>query len=450
MSTQLRQIEDVKSLVRKLYGHEHAAKNPVTRTLWGALRWAAMLYHEYVRDNVRVRAESLSYLMLFSFLPLVAGGFFIVNIFAQFGMVQEALGGFLNRFLETIPEEHREFVLEYALKFKDAYLASLGAKSGTLGIFALFFLAWVGLKVYVNVDRTLNDIWSSDHNRPWLEQARNFLVVSIVAPLVLTATLSIPLVLHRIPVTQRLLDSVPLVWGLLNWGLPLVIVMGVLAFLYRFVPVRRVRWSSALAGGLFAGTALQIANLGMNLYFRLGTQTAYGKAAVLPLIGFWIYVVWVIVILGAELSYLMQNGQDLVRGGEKSRSLHEAESLVPVLLSFYEALREGRNPVRLEDLRVATGLSSSSLRQIIDHLAAENLVLEVQTDARTLEGEYALSRDLGPLKVSPILQKFLGKEGRLGPQAHQELWKKALAAWASAYGELTFGDLARQVHDSPQ
>lgn len=449
MSFQNRQVENLHKLVRRLQQRENNAKSQLARKSLRVARWAVMLYHEYVRDDVRVRAESLSYLMLFSFLPLVAGGFFIFNIFAQFGMVQEALGGFLNRFLETIPEEHREFVTDYVLKFKDAYLASLGTKSGTLGIFALFFLAWVGLKVYVNVDRTLNVIWSSERNRPWLEQARNFLVVSIVAPIVLTAALSIPLILRRGALTHEVLDSIPLLSALLNWGLPLLIVVGVFAFLYRFVPVDGVRWRNALIGGLFTGATLQVANLGMNLYFRFGTQTAYGKAAVLPLIGFWIYLAWVIVILGAEVSFLLQHGRRLFNTLDPSPTLVEAEGLVCALVYLLEAFRGGQNPVSVETLRDATGLDSTKLAALIEHLQKENLVLETRARSASVDTELLLSRDLAPVKVSSILSNFLGN-ARLGSPAQRELWNRGLKAWAASYGDLTFGELARSPAGAPQ
>ena len=394
-----------------------------------------MLYHEYVKDDIRIRAESLAFLMMFSLLPLIAGGFFIFTVFAQFDMVQEAMSSGLDRFLSTIPDNHRAFVLEYVLRFKDAYWASVGAKSSRIGIFAFFVILWIGLQFFNNVDRTLNYIWSSDRTRPALEQIRNFLVVSVGAPLALIATLSLPFILRRLPVTGALFERAPWMVPLLNWVLPLLLLFGIFAALYRYVPVRRVRWNSALGGAAFASIALQIVNFGMNIYFRHFTQTAYGKAAVVPLIAFWIYVVWIVVILGAKVSFLMQNGADVLASVDRSPTLRESEALLLLLVHFQESHSKGRNPVRFEDLRDMTEIDAYALRALLDYLQQEKWIVECVPSKKTTEGEYALARSTDGVRMGQILEKFLGHSQPIADERIRATWSASLEAWCGSLKE---------------
>ena len=139
MSLRDQQILRLKNSVVTLVEKEQASTG-IQRIFYKALRWLMMLYVEFIKDDVKVRSESLAFLMIFSLLPLIAGCFFIFTILTQFGLVQEAIGDFVTRILETFPEDQRSLILEYTLKFKDAYLASIAGKSGTLGIFSLAIL----------------------------------------------------------------------------------------------------------------------------------------------------------------------------------------------------------------------------------------------------------------------------------------------------------------------
>ena len=169
MTTPQHRAHAVRDQLRQLLVRERDERRPAPRALLVAWRWMLLLYHEYIADDVRIRAESLAFLMIFSFLPLVAGLFFLFSLFAQFGMVQDAIGDFIQRALVTIPEQHRAWLEHYVLQFKDAYLQNLAQKSGSIGIFALFILIWVGLQTFNNVDRTLNRIWGAERERPFLE-----------------------------------------------------------------------------------------------------------------------------------------------------------------------------------------------------------------------------------------------------------------------------------------
>lgn len=426
----------------ELQRRERAEKNRFKRLGWFVWRWAVMVYHEFVRDDVGIRAESLAYLMLFSLIPLVAGGFFIFTVLAQFGLVQDAIQNAVDGFLATIPGEHREFINTYLLQAKDSYLSTIQEKSGTIGIFALVFLAWVGLKTFNNIERTLNFIWSSESERPFFEKVRNFLVVVVAAPVAITGGLSVPLILKKIPTTRYLLEQVPLLGALLNHVVPLGLIFCVFLGMYRFVPVRRVFWRSALIGAVFATVLIEVSNFLIRLYFQFGMNSAYGKAASVPIIGFWIYLVWLIVITGSEISYLIQNEKQVLQEPSREPTFREAEALLLVLSVLLEAHQTGTNPVSFSMLSEASGLKGDSLAFLLDYLQERGFVVEVNPSVEKEDIEFVLSRDVSDVPISNLLADFVGEP--TGERTSvRRLWERALVSWLSQFEQVTIANLQK-------
>lgn len=437
MSVRGKKIHFIAQRVRSLYDRERREKTPGRRFMLSTYRWILMLYHEFLRDDVKVRAESLAFLMVFSLLPLIAGAFFVFTIFTRFGFVQEVLDGSVESLLLNIPDAHRSFIRDYIIQFKDNYLESLSAKSGTVGIFALFILIWIGLQTFNNIDRMLNHIWSADRSRPFFEQVRNFLVVAIAAPMVLVSGLSVPLVLEKVGTAYPLLSHLPAIGLFLRTVLTPLLVLLTFTVIYRYVPVRPVRWKPALIGALFATVCFQITNSIIRIYFIYGTNSAYGKAAVLPLIGFWIYIIWIVVILGAEVSFLIQNEMDIIFSSEIDPTLREGGTLLALLSVLFFAHREKTNPVDFERLRAASGLTSARLHTILDFLFQRKLIVECVSVERTVEGSYALACDPDEIILREVLQDFYKNANFVPAHALDARWQKSLIEWFDSFDEVS-------------
>jgi membrane protein len=443
LSSQSHKVKQIRRRVAKIREHELKTRSVWERRFDTVQRWLWMLYHEYLKDEVQIRAQSLAFLMIFSLLPLIAGAFFVFTFFAQFGMVQDALQGMVSQFLGTIPPVHRDFINEYILHFKDAYLANLTQTSSSVGVFALLILAWVGLQTFNNVDATLNYIWSADRSRPFYEKARNFIVVAVVAPLVLTAGFSVPIILQKFSVTRFFLERFTILSVLLNFVIPSVLVLGIFLMMYRFIPVRRVWWRSAFYGALFSTSMLAMVNLVMRIYFAVGTNSAYGKAAAVPLIGFWIYALWIVVILGAEVSFLIQNGHDIFVAPEREPSLKEGRGLLSILVHLYRAYLKGSGPARFETLREVSGLDSAKTRHCLQYLSRQNWVVECAERPELAVGEYVLARDPSTLALDALLIDYFcfSESETTGPLDKQ--WDKGLDHWVGFFKKTSLADLAK-------
>jgi len=442
VSLKNQKITALSQRISRIRALESKSRNPFARLGLKAWRWFWMLHHEFIRDDVHIRAESLAFLMVFSLLPLIAGGFFVFNIFMKFGFVQEGLENFLLSFLDTIPSEHRLFVSDYVIKFKDSYLNSMAQKSGSIGIFAMLFLGWVGLKTFTNIEKTLNQIWSSDNERPFLERLRNFVVVAIGAPTVLVSALSIPLILQR-QAGNFLTGWLSLLTTVFNAFLSPLIIFFTMAAIYRYVPVRKVPWKATLVGGIFATVGLELANHFMKIYFQYGTYTGYGKAAIVPLLGFWIYVVWIIVILGAEVSYLMEHGKDLFESKGESPAVRDGQALLHILCELNAAHHRGDGPLSYELLYESSGISTQNLRGILDYLEETGFVAVVGIQRGHDAIHFMLGRSLKGISVKKILEDYYGASWSIVDSPLAKTWDKGLSTWMSYFENLEISDLSR-------
>jgi len=257
------------------------------------------LYRKMLKDEVAVRAQALSYFTLFSILPLIAGVFLLLNFFSQWGPVKNEFQDLLIKLLQPVPDRYRDALVHFIFEFKDVYLARIAQKSGTIGVFALGVLVWIMAKVFMNVEDTLNRVWASDQKRGWFERFQSFVVCAVVIPASVIVAISLPGVVGYFG------GATIAFW--LKQGIPLFVELFGMAFVFRSFPSTRVQWRSAFGGAAVATVLWMIADLLLKIYFRFGTETAYGKAAILPIVAFLIYVFWTIFIVGAEVSYLIQH-----------------------------------------------------------------------------------------------------------------------------------------------
>lgn len=391
--------------VRAVLLHHHSLlleTGPWRVRAWHRLRtWVAMLQYEWLKNDVAIRAESLSYYTLFSFMPLMAGVFLLLGFFSQWGPVQQEFEGLLGRALGAIPEDQRKTLLQFILQFKDQYLANLSRKSGSIGIFAVGILLWIGARVFFNIESLMNRIWEVREERAWWDRVRNFFFCMVLLPIVYAATLSIPRIIEWVHPgkVNALLEQVFLEF----------LVLTSFAVVLKSFPNTRVSWRGAGAGALVGTAGFTLAQAFLRIYFQMGTETAYGKAAVLPLFAFFIYVSWVIFILSVEISLLVERGSRAWAGMLPESSLSKALVLERLIRTLRLRFEEGRAPASLAELSAELAIPSPFLETVLEYLVLREKVLRGDSGyalvcSVTEEDLLCLIKDL--LELGRLNQKF--------------------------------------------
>ena len=326
-----------------------------------------ILYHEIIRDDVTIRAESLSYFTLFSIMPIIAGLFLAVGAVSQWAPIQESFQQLIQHILEPLPVDHRKSLMQFILQFKDEYLQKITSKGSTIGFFAVFILIGIIGKVYLNLEDLMNRIWSAHENRPWIERFRNLVLTMVILPFSIFTALSLPGLVEKF-------GGVKL--GLfVEKGVPALLLFGTLFFLFRYFPNVDVKSKNATKGAALSSVLFFISNSVLSVYFKFGTQTAYGKAAAIPLAAFFIYVSWIIIMVGAEWSFVLQNEASFTDTVFEHPNLQEASLLLKVIETCKRRHEEGKQPASENELCRQLGVSSRSLLKVTDFLIQQGTLI---------------------------------------------------------------------------
>jgi membrane protein len=373
-----------------------------------ALQLVVMVGEGVVRDRLWLRATALAYVSALSLVPALA---LAVSLIGALGVSEDVARLAVDRIAAGSPEA-AEWILRLV---SGVSLASLG----TLGAATLFATTVLTLG---NVERALNDVWGVRQQRSWVRRFADYLTVLVVAPLLLGVALSLRTTLESQWLVQKLLE-VPALADLYRTGLgfaPTLLTFVALAFLYWFLPNTEVRLSAAALGGLVAAflfDAAQSLYLGFNVGMaRYGA--VFGTFAVLPLFLVWIYVSWLVVLLGAEVAFAVQHlahHRREARAAPPGAAERERSGLA-VALAVARAFGAGR-AVTPEELSDELDLPVRSLRDVLADLAAAGIVA-ARGDAR--EDAFQLGRPACAIAVAEVRAALRGPtragHGR-GPEA---------------------------------
>jgi len=237
-------------------------------------------------------ARSLSFTTLLAIVPLATVALAFVAQFPVFESWLTALEGFVLK--NMLPSSTSSVVHQYVLGFAEQAARLTGISIALIAVTAALAIA--------TVEREINQIWGIQRGRPIARRIVVYLVGLTAGPVLLGASISLTtwiVVQSLAAVPLRKTDT-----DIVLRALPVLFAASGLTLLYKVVPARKVRWRPALAGGITAAIALEIAKFGFALYLgQVHTyQLIYGALASLPVFLLWIHLCWVIVIAGAAIS----------------------------------------------------------------------------------------------------------------------------------------------------
>lgn len=397
----------------------------------------------FLADSCMLRASALTYATLLSIVPLLALMFALLKGFG----VQNTLEPLILEHLALGAEDIVSQIIRYIDNTNVARLGVVGLAALILAVLALLS----------NIEKSFNHIWSVDETRPLLRRFADYFSVVAIGPIFVIAAISMTSSLASNELVTHLQENTylgPMVL-LLFKAIPFVGMWVTFTALYIFMPNTRVNYTAALVGGIFGGTLWQLAQWGY-VHFQVGVgryNAIYGTMAALPIFMVWLYVSWLIVLLGVEMTYAWQNLRLVpsdIRGSEvnfASRELVSLTAMLAVSESFY------RGESRWDSSQVATRLDLPPrlAHDILQQLVRLGFLSEVKDGARESYA-YQPGRALESLTVHDLLQG-LKQDGinytrlRSTPEREvvREIESTIEAAGRSALANMTLQDLVKEM-----
>lgn len=376
----------------------------------GPVRLLDVLGRDLVYGQLTLRAMGLVYTTLLSLVPLLALSFSVLKAFGVSNQTDTILLGFLAPLGEKSVEVTRWIV---------RFIENLNA--GVLGSIGLALLIYTVVSLIQKVEESFNFIWHVSEMRGFARRFTGYLSVLLIGPVFIFAAVGLAASVLNTAVAQHLLAMEPLGGIAYAAGktIPFLMVIGGFTLIYIFGPNTNVQTGAALVGGALAGALWQGAGWTFAAFAAKSTQydAIYSSFAILLLFLIWLYVNWLILLLGASIAFYHQHPEYLVlRSGEPRLSgrMRERVALVAMYL-IGKSFTEGGPRWTLAALTQRLGVPTRSLENVLTAMREGNVL--IQTDSEP--PAYVPARALETIALPELLDavRSAGEEPSLGPDS---------------------------------
>ena len=289
----------------------------------------SFMWRHFVHDRIIMSAGSLAFQTLLSLVPLMAVSLSILKVFPLFASLKHYIGDFL---FQNFAPAQGAILKQYLWEFID--------KTSSLSTVGGLFLILIALFLISTIDQTLNDIWEVQTPRRRLQGFTLYWTVLTLGPLFIgTSIVASSYVWYSVlsgaelrEMKMRLLSFVPF----FNTAIAFFL-------LYMLVPNRKVRFTHALAGGVLAAVLFELAKKWFAFYVSSFAtfQHIYGALSVVPMLFFWIYLEWIVVLTGAEFVFSLDHFRPVVCRSREFDPLQGIPEIVAVLRAVWRAQASG-------------------------------------------------------------------------------------------------------------
>ena len=299
--------------------------------------------------------------------------------------------------------------------------------SGALGLTGVIFLIVTAVSLLRGIEETFNDIWGVTRGRNWLLQIMLYWTIITLGPVLLATALGLTGSVHM-QNSRAFVESSPFLAPVVKHLLPIMVLSLTLGLIYKLTPNTKVELGAAMIGGVSAGAAWHIYNqLGFLLASRaMSASKFYGGLFLIVLLMGGLYILWLIILFGAQIAYAFQNRtaylQDRLAENVNQRGREFVALRIMICLS--RRFQNGLRPATVPEISTELGVPSRLTQSVLRTLAATQLVSEVTGG----EAAFVPARPLDAINAHDILLAM-----RTG--AGQELPLAEDPALAEIYGE---------------
>ena len=371
--------------------------------------WKALLirvlrvFYVVIRDllegQLTLRAMSLVYTTLLAMVPLLAVSFSVLKGFGVHNQIEPLL---LN-FLRPLGERGVE-VTSRIIGFVDS------VKAGILGSIGFALLIYTVISLIQKIERACNDTWHVNRSRPLSQKFSDYLSVILIGPVLVFSALGITASVMSTAVVQKMV-AIKVFGSLMELAtklVPYLLVIAAFTFVYIFVPNTRVRFRSALTGGLVAGVLWEASGWGFaSFVVKSAKYTAiYSGFAILIMFMIWLYLSWLIVLVGASVAYYHQHPESVTSYRRELRLSNRMQEKLALLVMFLVGNNYYDNlpALTLEEFAQSLNVPMEALEPIMEALEGYGLLSQTANEPPT----YLPARPLDTAELKDVLDAVRG------------------------------------------
>jgi membrane protein len=392
-------VQFLKTDIWRLQAH----KLPPRRSFWiTQLRILLLAVRHFNLDKCELRASALTFYSLLSIVPVVALAFAVAKGFGVEKMLGEQL---------MAKMQGQEEIAERVIGFAQSVLEN--TRGGAIAGVGIVLLFWTVIKVLGNIEKSFNDIWGVKTPRTMGRKLADYLSVMMICPvLLITAgsltvllTTQVTVMVERLSFLGYLADAIIFILKIVPYG----VLWLVFTFIYVFMPNTKVNIKSALWGGVVAGTIYQLVQLAY-ISFQIGVSNygaIYGSFAALPLFLVWLQLSWLIVLLGAEVSFAHQNVATYEFEQDCLKASYFFKRMITLMITCLcvRNFLNAEKPFTAEAISRELEVPIRLVRSVLAELTEARLVSEVCLDQRE-DIAYQPACDIDRLSIAAIMERL--------------------------------------------
>ena len=404
-----------------------------------------LLIKELLGGQLNLRAMSLVYTTLLSIVPLLAVSFSVLKGFGVHNKIEPLL---YNLLLPLGPN---------GVEITDKIIGFVeNVKVGVLGSIGTVLLIYTVIALLQKIESAFNFVWQIDHLRSLSQRVSNYLSVTLVGPLLIFSAVGFTTTVLNTETVQYLTAIEPF-GTLILYGsklVPYVLVSLAFTLIYIFIPNTRVQFTAALVGGVIAGVLWKITGWGFAAFIASSSKYAaiYSSFAIVILLLIWLYLSWLILLVGSQIAYFVQHPKYMTLHREPvvlSNRMRERLALQLMFLIGYNYYHD-KLPWTLERLVEYLDLPEEPVHCTIRVLVDAGYLIEIDNEDIPV---YLPLHDLEKIRLIDVLTDVrAARESRvLSPQqltaikAVNQLVSELNAARQTALGERTLRSLVQAV-----
>ena len=379
----------------EIWSHDLTSKSRRKTFLIRQSRVYILAFKGFFEDRAAVSAAALTYFTMLSIVPVFAIAFAIAR---NFGF-EDMLHSFINNNMQE-----QEEVMTWVTSMVDKLLSE--TKEGVIAGIGGVILFWSVIQVLNNIEASFNDIWQIRKARSPLRKFSDYLAIMVLTPFAIGLSGSF---LVKMQTTAEELELFkPLMLTLMK-AVPYLSMWLLFTMVYIVMPNTKVKFKNALVAGIIAGTvAIIFQSLYQNL--QIGVMrwgTLYGTIAFIPLFLMWLQITWLIVLIGAELSFAYQNIENYEFEENALKLSHNNKRILTLLISYQviKNFEEGDDPWSTESLSHRLGIPIRLVNELVFQLVEAGILSELAAD-NPKDRSYQPAVDINKITVEFIYSQI--------------------------------------------
>lgn len=381
-----------------------------------ALRYLYAVSRDFFSGQLTLRAMSLVYTTLLSIVPLLAFSFSVLKGLGVHKDLETRLYGFLEP-LGTKGDEITEQLMTLVNNVNGRVLGTIG----------LAFFIYTAISMVQKIEESFNYVWYVSKRRSFARRFTEYVFVLLIGPVIIVMALGMLTSLQNEGAVQWLLQHqiVGPLFVQIGKLTPYAMIVGVFTFLYMFMPNTNVRFTSALVGGLAGGVMwATLSAIFTAFIISSNTRDAIYASFAIPIAALiWLYLNWLILLIGAQLAFYYQNPAYLRIGRRDPRLSNSMRERLALNIMYLvgAAFRDPHKALKINQLSELLRIPSVTIAPIAARL--ENAGLLILTEKEELQP----GQDIAGIRLVDILA-VVRSEGETG--SHR------LPRWASPIEDL--------------